>query len=81
MDMRNENVMNGFISNCRTQAAYLIFLFFNSIILFQSLFFLWATGYNVIALPLAAGVLYNYEILLSQAAGAALLQYHKSGKM
>ena len=33
----------------------------------------WATGYNVIALPLAAGVLYNYGILLSPAAGAALM--------
>ena len=34
---------------------------------------MWATGYNVIALPLAAGVLYNYGILLSPAAGAALM--------
>ncbi len=34
---------------------------------------LWATGYNVIALPLAAGVLYNQGILLSPAAGAALM--------
>ena len=33
----------------------------------------WATGYNIIALPLAAGVLYNYGILLSPAAGAALM--------
>jgi Cu2+-exporting ATPase len=33
----------------------------------------WATGYNVIALPLAAGVLYNQGILLSPAAGAALM--------
>ena len=33
----------------------------------------WATGYNVIALPLAAGVLYNYGILLSPAAGAVLM--------
>lgn len=33
----------------------------------------WATGYNVIALPLAAGVLYNYGILLSPAIGAALM--------
>ncbi|MEM2900011.1 MAG: HAD hydrolase family protein [Thermoplasmata archaeon] len=28
---------------------------------------LWATGYNIIALPLAAGVLYSYGILLSPA--------------
>ena len=33
----------------------------------------WATGYNVVALPLAAGVLYNYGILLSPAAGAVLM--------
>jgi Cu2+-exporting ATPase len=33
----------------------------------------WATGYNVIALPLAAGVLYNKGIVLSPAAGAALM--------
>ena len=34
---------------------------------------LWATGYNIIALPLAAGILYNQGILLSPAAGAALM--------
>ena len=34
---------------------------------------IWATGYNIIALPLAAGVLYNQGILLSPAAGAALM--------
>ncbi len=34
---------------------------------------MWATGYNVIALPLAAGVLYSQGILLSPAAGAALM--------
>jgi P-type Cu2+ transporter len=33
----------------------------------------WATGYNVIALPLAAGVLYNQGILLSPAVGAVLM--------
>ena len=33
----------------------------------------WATGYNVIALPLAAGVLYNAGILLSPAAAAVLM--------
>jgi Cu2+-exporting ATPase len=33
----------------------------------------WATGYNVIALPLAAGVLYNQGIMLSPAAGAGLM--------
>ena len=33
----------------------------------------WATGYNVIALPLAAGVLYRQGIMLSPAAGAALM--------
>lgn len=34
---------------------------------------IWATGYNVVALPLAAGVLYNQGIVLSPAAGAALM--------
>jgi Cu2+-exporting ATPase len=33
----------------------------------------WATGYNVIALPLAAGVLYKIGILLSPAVGAVLM--------
>jgi len=34
---------------------------------------IWATGYNVVALPLAAGVLYNQGLLLSPAAGAVLM--------
>jgi len=33
----------------------------------------WATGYNIVALPLAAGVLYKYGILLSPAVGAVLM--------
>jgi len=33
----------------------------------------WATGYNVIALPLAAGVLYNAGVVLSPAIGAVLM--------
>jgi len=33
----------------------------------------WATGYNVIAIPLAAGVLYNFGVLLSPAVGALLM--------
>jgi Cu2+-exporting ATPase len=33
----------------------------------------WVTGYNAIAIPLAAGVLYNYGIVLSPAAGAILM--------
>jgi len=33
----------------------------------------WATGYNIVALPLAAGVLYKLGILLSPAAGAVLM--------
>jgi Cu2+-exporting ATPase len=33
----------------------------------------WATGYNVIAIPLAAGVLYNFGILISPAIGAILM--------
>lgn len=39
--------------------------------MFQNL--LWATGYNTFAIPLAAGVLYNYGILLTPAAGALLM--------
>lgn len=34
---------------------------------------IWATGYNVIALPLAAGVLAPWGVLLSPAAGAVLM--------
>lgn len=34
---------------------------------------LWATGYNLLAIPLAAGVLYREGILLSPALGAALM--------
>jgi P-type Cu2+ transporter len=33
----------------------------------------WATGYNVVALPLAAGILFKQGILLSPAAGAVLM--------
>ena len=33
----------------------------------------WATGYNAVAMPLAAGVLYTFGILLSPAAGAVLM--------
>lgn len=33
----------------------------------------WATGYNVIAIPLAAGVLYPWGIMLSPALGAVLM--------
>jgi Cu2+-exporting ATPase len=37
----------------------------------QNLF--WATGYNAVAIPLAAGALYGYGILISPAVGAALM--------
>lgn len=33
----------------------------------------WATGYNVVAIPLAAGILYRAGILLSPAVGAVLM--------
>ncbi len=33
----------------------------------------WATGYNVVAIPLAAGVLYNSGIIVSPAIGAVLM--------
>ncbi|MDW7733427.1 MAG: heavy metal translocating P-type ATPase [Methanolobus sp.] len=39
--------------------------------MFQNL--LWATGYNAFAIPLAAGVLFSYGIVLSPAAGAILM--------
>jgi len=34
---------------------------------------LWATGYNIVAIPLAAGVLYKYDLLLSPALGAVFM--------
>jgi Cu2+-exporting ATPase len=34
---------------------------------------IWATGYNIFAIPLAAGVLYSFGILLSPALGAVLM--------
>ncbi len=34
---------------------------------------LWATGYNAVAIPLAAGVAYSWGVLLSPAVGAALM--------
>ncbi len=37
----------------------------------QNLF--WATGYNIVAIPLAAGVLYSFGIILSPAVGAVLM--------
>jgi P-type Cu2+ transporter len=33
----------------------------------------WATGYNVLAIPLAAGVLYTWGVILSPAVGAVLM--------
>jgi Cu2+-exporting ATPase len=34
---------------------------------------IWATGYNLIAIPLAAGVLFSEGIVLSPAMGAVLM--------
>ncbi len=34
---------------------------------------IWATGYNALAIPLAAGALYSFGIILSPAAGAVLM--------
>lgn len=39
--------------------------------MFQNL--IWATGYNAFAIPLAAGILYGYGILLSPAIGAIFM--------
>ena len=33
----------------------------------------WAAGYNIFAIPLAAGILYNYGIIVSPAIGALLM--------
>ncbi len=33
----------------------------------------WAAGYNILAIPLAAGILYNYGVMLSPAVGAVLM--------
>lgn len=33
----------------------------------------WAAGYNILAIPLAAGILYKWEIMLSPAVGAVLM--------
>lgn len=33
----------------------------------------WATAYNVVAIPLAAGVLYQWGIMISPAIGAAFM--------
>ncbi|HDR90817.1 MAG TPA: cadmium-translocating P-type ATPase [candidate division Zixibacteria bacterium] len=35
--------------------------------------FVWATGYNVVAIPLAAGVLFSYGIVINPALGAVLM--------
>ena len=39
--------------------------------MFQNL--VWATGYNAFAIPLAAGILYGYGVILSPAIGAILM--------
>lgn len=58
-------------SNPRDIAALIMFgkATYNKMI--QNL--MWATGYNVIAIPLAAGVLYHYGIVLSPAVGAVFM--------
>lgn len=59
-------------SNPKDVAALILFgqATYNKMV--QNLF--WATGYNLIAIPLAAGILYNaYNILISPAVGAALM--------
>ncbi|MEJ2086211.1 MAG: heavy metal translocating P-type ATPase, partial [Acidobacteriota bacterium] len=33
----------------------------------------WATGYNLLAIPLAAGLLFKYGVVLSPAVGAGLM--------
>lgn len=33
----------------------------------------WAAGYNIVAIPLAAGILYSYGIVIQPAVGALLM--------
>ena len=35
----------------------------------------WAAGYNIVAIPLAAGILYNWGIMLSPAFSAVLMSF------
>jgi Cu2+-exporting ATPase len=35
----------------------------------------WAAGYNIVAIPLAAGVLYNLGIVINPAIGALLMSF------
>ena len=60
------------VSNKPTDVARLIELARNTYSkMVQNLF--WATGYNAFAIPLAAGALYSWGILLSPAVGAILM--------
>jgi Cu2+-exporting ATPase len=60
------------VSNKPTDVAALIGLAKNTYRkMVQNLF--WATGYNAFAIPLAAGVLYSWNIVLSPAVGAVLM--------
>ena len=60
------------VSNKPTDVAHLIALAKNTYRkMVQNLF--WATGYNAFAIPLAAGVLYSWGIVLSPAVGAILM--------
>jgi Cu2+-exporting ATPase len=60
------------VSNKPTDVAALIELAKNTYRkMLQNLF--WATGYNAFAIPLAAGALYAWGIVLSPAIGAVLM--------
>ncbi len=60
------------VSNKPTDVAHLIALAQNTYKkMIQNLF--WATGYNAFAIPLAAGVLYQWGVVLSPAVGAILM--------
>ena len=77
----NKNIILGlgYMRPVTPTKSFLHKLFFNLILhgnntyrkMIQNL--MWATGYNVVALPLAAGVLYKQGILLSPGAGAVLM--------
>ena len=73
IDESTEDMRIAFLVNSNPQDITNLILFGRATYkkMMQNLF--WATGYNVISMPLAAGVLYKYDIVLSPAVGAVLM--------